>query len=168
MSKFVNAQDLFNGDFKFFDITIADTNDNFKLLHGLTYTPSDIIPLSATGNLNYFFRYQDFDKSFIYISAQGPVRLRFLAGKLPDQNKNNVAPLAFVAPGSSTSADTLEDETVVTTLRSLTDSTARVEITRLIKVISGPDADAAIIQNELVVSSDGSTIVESGSILRVV
>lgn len=101
LRKFFGEQPLFDGDFKFFDITIPSKNLNYVVPHGLTFTPADIIPLAASGNMNYYFKYQYFDKTNIVISANGPVRLRFLAGKLKDQIKNaaSTAPFDFVAPG---------------------------------------------------------------------
>jgi len=99
--RFLGEQVIFDGDFKFFDITITQKDTAYKLLHGLTFTPSDIILLSASGNLNYYFKYQFFTKDSIIISANGPVRIRFLAGKLKDQirNQSDGAPFDFVAPG---------------------------------------------------------------------
>jgi len=101
LRKFLGAQVIFDGDFKLFDITIPSANENFKVLHGLSFTPADVISLSAQGNLNYYFKFQNFDNEKMIISANGPVRIRFLAGKLKDPIKNIPAgpPLPFVAPG---------------------------------------------------------------------
>jgi hypothetical protein len=101
LRNFLGEQVLFDGDFKLFDITIPKKDDNFKVLHGLTFTPADIISLSGAGDLNYYFKFQNFDKQYMYISAHGPVRIRFLAGKLKDPIKNIAAsePFSFVAPG---------------------------------------------------------------------
>lgn len=102
LKSFIDAQVLFEGDFKLFDLTIPGKFSEFKQLHGLSFIPSDIIQLSAGGDLNYYFTFQKFDKKFIYITTNGPVRIRFLAGKLKDRiggAGTNVAPFAFVAPG---------------------------------------------------------------------
>ncbi len=85
LKNFLNSQVLFEGDFKLFDVSIPTKSNLFKLAHGLSFIPVDVIALSASGNLNYFFRYQEFTKEFIYITTDGPVRLRFLAGKLRDR-----------------------------------------------------------------------------------
>lgn len=85
LKNFLSGQVLFEGDFKLFDISIPEKSTPFKVAHGLSFIPADVIPLSAVGNLNYFFRYQEFTKEFIYITTDGPVRLRFLAGKLKDR-----------------------------------------------------------------------------------
>jgi len=101
LRKFIGEQVLFDGNFKLFDITIPAKSESFKVLHGLTFIPADIIQLSAQGDLNYYFNFQNFDKDFLYITTNGPVRIRFLAGKLKDQlrGNQNVAPFGFVAPG---------------------------------------------------------------------
>lgn len=101
ISNFLNQQVWFEGDFKLYDITIPKENPNFKIRHGLTFIPADIIPLAAEGNYNFYFRYSQFDKENMYVNAEGPVRIRFLAGKLSDQirNKLSASSLPFVAPG---------------------------------------------------------------------
>lgn len=101
LKNFINAQDLFTGDFKLFNIEIPSKQTLFKIKHGLTFTPEDIINLSAEGDQNYYFHFQDFDPQFLYISTNGPCKIRFLAGKL----RNTVTgvgqskPFSFVAPG---------------------------------------------------------------------
>lgn len=101
LRKFIDKQVLFEGDFKLFDIEIPAASTSFKVAHGLTFIPADIIQLSAQGDLNYYFIYQRTDSQYIYINAHGPVRLRFLAGKLKDRvgGGASVAPFQFVAPG---------------------------------------------------------------------
>jgi hypothetical protein len=102
LKTFIDAQVLFEGNFKLFDLTIPKKISDFKVLHGLTFIPSDIIPLSASGDLNYYWTFQKFDNQYMFITTNGPVRIRFLAGKLKDRvggASNNVAPFDFVAPG---------------------------------------------------------------------
>lgn len=106
LSKFIEAQPIFEGDFKLFDIVIPAKSQNFKVAHGLTFIPADIIPLSVTGDFNFYFKYQNFDREFMYLVANGPVRIRFLAGKLKDRQRSNAStqPFPFVAPGDVISA----------------------------------------------------------------
>lgn len=82
LKNFLNAQVILDADFKFFDITINKRDLNFQVMHGLAFIPMDVIVLSASGDQNFNFRSQDFDKTSIYIAANGPVRIRFVAGKL--------------------------------------------------------------------------------------
>ena len=101
LSNFINRQVWFEGDFQLFDITIPSENPNFKIKHGLTFIPADIIPVAVEGNYNYYFKYINFDKEYMYVATEGPVRIRFLAGKLRDQIKNKIVlnNIPFVAPG---------------------------------------------------------------------
>jgi len=101
LTEFINRQVFFDGDFKLYDVTIPGEFNSFKIRHGLTFIPVDIIMLSVEGNYNLYFRYKDFDKDNMYLNTEGPVRLRFLAGKLKDQTRNqfNTKTLPFVAPG---------------------------------------------------------------------
>lgn len=109
LKNFLNEQVLFDGNFKLFDVTIDKKVHNFRVKHGLPFQPSDIITLSVEGNFNYYFNYQIFDKDSIYITTEGPVRIRFLGGKLRNklgakgQNQDNfevVAPGDVVLPAS--------------------------------------------------------------------
>lgn len=103
LTRFLNSQIWFEGDFQLYDITIPDEYPAFKVRHGLSFIPTDIIPLASEGNYNYYFKYNDFDLENMYIAADGPVRIRFLAGKLKDQIRNRLAngrsDFPFVAPG---------------------------------------------------------------------
>lgn len=103
LKSFIDAQVLFEGDFKLFDLVIPGKFSEFRQLHGLTFIPSDIIVLSGFGDMNFYFHHQKFDKQFMYISTNGPVRIRFLAGKLKDQLKSAALSQSqtfpFVAPG---------------------------------------------------------------------
>lgn len=85
LRKFLSRQVIFDGDFKLFDITIPQEDANFKIKHGLTFIPADIIQLAVQGNYNFFFKYKNFDRENMYVSADGPVQIRFLAGKLKDE-----------------------------------------------------------------------------------
>lgn len=106
LTNFFGNQPLLDGDFKLFDITIPAKSQNFKIKHGLTFIPADIIPLSITGDFNFYFKYQNFDREFMYVVTNGPVRIRFLAGKLKDPVKSQASaqPFPFVAPGDIISA----------------------------------------------------------------
>lgn len=108
LRKFLGDQIFFDGDFKLYDIVIPAQDANFKVAHGLTFIPTDIILLAAQGDYNYFFKYSDFDRDNIYINADGAVRIRFLAGKLSDNNGNESSNLAttfpIVVPGASSAS----------------------------------------------------------------
>lgn len=100
LNRFLNEQIWFEGDFQLYDVTVPGEFDSFKVRHGLTFIPADIITLAVEGNYNFYFQYKDFDSENMYIHSEGPVRIRFLAGKLKNQIRNRLsANLPFVAPG---------------------------------------------------------------------
>lgn len=94
IGNFLNSQVILDANFKLFDITINKRDLNFQVMHGLTFIPFDIMVLSADGDQNFSFRFQDFDKTSIYIAADGPVRIRFIAGKV----KSLAASIATAPP----------------------------------------------------------------------
>lgn len=85
LTKFLDSQVLFEGNFELFDISIPQADASFRIKHGLKFIPYDIVTLFVEGDFNYYFRYQEFDREFLYVTASGPVRLRFLAGRLKDK-----------------------------------------------------------------------------------
>lgn len=101
LKNFFASQVFFDGDFKLFDVSIPAAATRFKIKHGLTFIPVDIITLSVSGDFNFYFRFQEFDRDNIYVTTDGPVRVRFLAGKLKDpiKNKLDTNPFPIVAPG---------------------------------------------------------------------
>lgn len=82
LQKFLEDQPVLNGGFTFFQVDIKQPSSNFAVAHGLKFVPTDIIFLAVDGNFNFYFKYQNFDKDNIYISAEGPCVLRFMAGKM--------------------------------------------------------------------------------------
>lgn len=81
--KYFGNQVILDGNFSFFDVAINAADNNLKIPHGLDFSPLDIIQLSAIGNQNFNFKYHLFDSTNIVVAASGPVRIRFLAGKMP-------------------------------------------------------------------------------------
>lgn len=99
LQKHLDAQ-LFGGeDFKFFEIDIKTASVNLPIPHGLSFVPRDIILLATQGDYNVYFRYDKFDSKNIYVTAAGPVAIRFIAGVF---DNGIVTPLktshTFVAP----------------------------------------------------------------------
>jgi hypothetical protein len=81
--KFVGKQQILDGDWKFFEIDIGTGNTNLSFKHNLSFVPIDVILLNSVGDQNFRFKYQQFDRDNIYVEANGPVVLRFLAGRYP-------------------------------------------------------------------------------------
>lgn len=167
IQNFIKNQVLFEGDFKLFDITIDKKVDSFKVKHGLTFIPADIVVVSVDGDFNYYFRFKDFDKDFIYITTNGPVRLRFLAGKL----KNPLGAVSgnsfpIVPPGDITALHA-EVETHLNTLRILSSGIYLIESMREVRILSGSSGESTIVQGALEVKTSGMTVVETGATMRV-
>lgn len=119
LTEFVNDQVFFEGNFEFFEVDIKSADSNFKVKHSLKFIPQDIFFLAVSGDHNFYFKYQDFDRNFIYISANGPCVVRFLAGRLSELGRTAFrATYPLVAPtagsGSVTNIVSLSPEIVVT------------------------------------------------------
>lgn len=105
--KFFNLTDLLNGEFKFFEVEILKTNTVFAVPHGLNFIPQDVIFVSVEGDHNFYFRYQEFTRTNMYIFVQGPCKLRFFAGAYKDQNYGRkVSDLTLVPPASASGSGT--------------------------------------------------------------
>jgi hypothetical protein len=87
-------------DFKFMEIDISSDVTAQPIAHGLGYAPTDVLILSSIGDYNFFFDYVKFDKTNLFITTHGPVRLRFLVGRYEDKGKRPLSEtqLPFVAP----------------------------------------------------------------------
>jgi hypothetical protein len=80
LMRYVQAQSILRGNFSFFEIEIPAATSKFTLKHSLGFIPLDVIVLSVHGNFNFYFRHQEFDRNNLYVTAAGPVKIRFLAG----------------------------------------------------------------------------------------
>jgi hypothetical protein len=104
LKRFIDDQVFFEGNFKFFELEIKSQNLNYEFKHGLKFIPYDIIIVGVEGDHNFYFKYQDFTRDSIYISADGPVRLRFLAGKLTDKTDKQIQERYELVPPTSPSS----------------------------------------------------------------
>jgi hypothetical protein len=109
IERFIAENMLTGTDFKFFEVDVPTASYSFPIKHGLSFTPTDIIPLAAEGDYNYYFRTQDSDQNNIYVATHGPVRLRFLLGKLNQTGRRALknSALPFVAPNIGQTTGTL-------------------------------------------------------------
>lgn len=81
IQKYVQNQTILLAGFTFFEVIVSQASTKFAIPHGLNFIPVDIIPLSFNGNQNVAFLYQEFDTTNIYVQTDGPVKMRFLAGR---------------------------------------------------------------------------------------
>jgi hypothetical protein len=168
LSDFVKSQVFFDGNFELFDVTVNKASDKFEIPHGLTFIPTDIIQLATEGNFNYFFRYQEFTKTSIFVTSDGPVRLRFLAGRLTNPAGTSASTgLELVPPTGITSDDVITDihlDLVVIDAA----STYITEATRDVRTITTDDTDeVTTILGTYRVQTDGVTTLTTGSSIRV-
>jgi len=108
LEKFLDEQVFFDGDFSFFEIDIKSQDFNFKVKHSLKFIPQDVFFLAVEGDHNFYFKYQDFDRDFMYISASGPCVIRFIAGRLSYKGRvdlGHTQTYPLVVPGSAAIAD---------------------------------------------------------------
>lgn len=99
---FINGFGMFDGNFKFFEVVVADAATDQAIKHGLSFIPLDIIFLSVLGDHNFFFNYQKFDREHIYVSCEGPCRLRFFAGRMSKISGVDQTIFPFVKPNGVT------------------------------------------------------------------
>lgn len=85
LGKFLNGQSFLGGDFTFVEVEIIQADANFRYKHGLPFIPTDVVLTAIEGDHRVYFKYQNFDRDFVYISATGPCRLRFFLGRVPSK-----------------------------------------------------------------------------------
>lgn len=88
ISRFVNSIVFSNQTFKLFNVDIKTASTKFPIKHGFQFIPEDIVVTRVEGDFNFYFRYQEFDRDNLYVTAAGPVRLKFLAGSFENQIRN--------------------------------------------------------------------------------
>jgi hypothetical protein len=113
---FQNLKDYFQTqnqllDFKFFEIEFTQAESNRKIQHGLGGIPVDLIRTYIVGTGAITFHRDEFDSTYIVVSASGPVLVRFFAGiyfnsAVGDSPTGNEVWFSQISSGSSTSGDT--------------------------------------------------------------
>ena len=88
--RFISGQVILDGNWQFFEVDIAAASPNFAIRHRLSFVPIDIIILGARGDQNYSLDPATFDATNIYVSADGPVVLRFLAGRYSSTPRTSI------------------------------------------------------------------------------
>lgn len=82
----LEKQSILDGDFKFFELELEDGFTSYQFTHNLGFIPKDIIVLHISGDQNLYFEYDSFTSNFLYITNNGPCRVRFLAGLFANQS----------------------------------------------------------------------------------
>lgn len=101
IQRFMAENLLLSTDFKFIEADVPVATYSFPIQHGLSFVPTDIIPLAAEGDNNFYFNTAETDRDNVYVATHGPVRLRFLVGRFKQTGRRVLkdTKLPFVAPG---------------------------------------------------------------------
>ena len=98
----LEAQQILRGQWRFFETEFTQTGVKVPVKHNLSFVPRDIIILSAEGDRNFYFNYENFDDKNLYVTISKPVRLSYLAGRYTDPGyKESKKDFAFVSPPPS-------------------------------------------------------------------
>lgn len=76
----LNANPFTTGDWKVYEGEFSAAGQ-FPIKHNLSFIPDDCLLIHIEGNYNFYFRYDLFDRENIYVTAAGPCRVRFIAGR---------------------------------------------------------------------------------------
>jgi hypothetical protein len=70
-----------SSEFKFYVLELKQAVTEYKVRHGQSFIPTDIIQTSAIGPGVITWLYSKFDKEYIYLTTTDAVTVRFLAGR---------------------------------------------------------------------------------------
>jgi len=85
---YLQAQALLQGEWKFFEINFTGEQTNLKYAHDFNFTPTDVLITSIQGDHRVVFNYELFDGTNLDITTEGPVKVRFFAGRYEDSRGN--------------------------------------------------------------------------------
>lgn len=91
LALFLQKFPLFRGEWQFFEVTFTAAVTDFKIAHGLGFTPTDII-LTATKGAGSVgagvitFNYDSFDKTNINVTTTDSCVVRFFAGSYKEES----------------------------------------------------------------------------------
>lgn len=77
---YITANDLLQGRFEHFSLSINKAETALRIPHNLGFVPLDIIPTQATGG-SVNFLHEKFDNTHLVITTSAPTVLRFFAGR---------------------------------------------------------------------------------------
>jgi hypothetical protein len=69
------------GEFKFFEIVFNSAVTNLKYSHRLSFIPKDVIQISVTNDANITWKFDEFDRDNLTLSADGPCVVRAYVGR---------------------------------------------------------------------------------------
>lgn len=99
--RFIQDQIILHGNWKLYEKTFEGAVTNFKMAHNQIFIPTDVIQLSVIGDHNVYFNFDKFTRVDLDITADGPVKIRFLAGSYKERLDPTTSNLPFVAVGAT-------------------------------------------------------------------
>jgi len=100
LEEYLQARVLNQGEWKFFELNFSAPISNLLFAHQFKFVPTDILITQIQGDQNVVFNYGLFDNTNLNITANGPAKIRFFAGRYEDSRGNLVVePHPFVSPG---------------------------------------------------------------------
>lgn len=82
--RYVDEQVILDAEWRVYEILFDSAETNFKYPHKQKFVPDDVIILQVIGDRNVEFNHDKFDATNFDITVQGPVFVRFLAGRFKD------------------------------------------------------------------------------------
>jgi hypothetical protein len=79
IQSYVNGKKILQ-DWDFFDVTFSAAITAREIRHSLGSIPMDILQTYKVGSGNVTYLYESFTKDSLYITTDGPCRIRFFAG----------------------------------------------------------------------------------------
>ncbi len=82
---FIRDFPLFNGDWKFFEITFERGEDSKKIPHGLTFIPKDVIQTAIINGTDdaaaVIWNYSYFDETYLDVTVSSACTVRAFIGR---------------------------------------------------------------------------------------
>lgn len=73
---------FFRGDWIFFTYTFTQAEDNKKIPHNLTFTPTDILQTAIIGDAAIIWNIDKFDKTNLDVTISSPCIVRAFIGRM--------------------------------------------------------------------------------------
>ena len=111
LEEYLQGQVILQGQWEFFELDFTEAVSNFKWPHQFNFVPQDVILTGSQGDQRFTFNFELFDFTNLDITVQGPVKLRFLAGRYEDNRERTIKdPYTTVSGGgAATSHSVLTD-----------------------------------------------------------
>lgn len=81
LDRFLQAEPLLRGNFKFFELTFSAAVTNHSVRHGLSFRPLDVIQTYKTDGITVTFIPDSFTESVIKLTTSGACTVRAFIGR---------------------------------------------------------------------------------------